>query len=256
MDNAEYQQVRVLLVEDNRIVQHSITTTLCHLGCHVTAVDSGHDAIALFSEQTFNLVYLDIGLPDMQGYEVVKALRQQEILHKIFTPIILLTAHTDKDSEEKGILSGADGVMSKPLSMAQAQQVINKCVFHQPVDIEGFYGKSMVDELPVIDSEHTALLMGVNKTVVDELRDMLLKTLSSALPPLKTAYAQRDYETLKRDIHKFHGGLYYAGVPRLERITSDLEVALYNTKEVTHIDKLYAIFFEEIKAVIKAHGRE
>lgn len=116
----------VLLVEDNLIAQRMESTLLESINCQVDIVDSGENAIKSCETNHYDIIFLDIGLPGMQGDEVAKALRKLEGDSHQHTPIIALTAHVSDDAREKYLESGMNDVYSKPLSREQAIHILNK----------------------------------------------------------------------------------------------------------------------------------
>lgn len=102
--------MRVLLVEDDPSMSRSIELMLTHANLNVTATDLGEEGIDLAKLYDFDLILLDLNLPDMNGHDVLRQLR----LAKIETPILILTGASDTESKLKGFGFGADDYMTKP----------------------------------------------------------------------------------------------------------------------------------------------
>jgi len=115
-------QLRVLLAEDNPVNQEVGRLILEGLDCLVEVVDDGRHAVEeLFSEQ-YDLVFMDCQMPDMDGYEATKMIRQREatIGGKIRrVPIIALTAHAMEGDREHCIEAGMDDYITKPFNASQ-----------------------------------------------------------------------------------------------------------------------------------------
>ncbi|VGO21527.1 response regulator [Pontiella sulfatireligans] len=126
---AERKDVKILLVEDNKVNQRVAIAILRKAGCQVDAVDNGQDAIQQIREQSYNLVLMDCQMPVMDGYEATAKIRSMpEPLCSI--PIIAITAHAMKDDEQKCINSGMDDYIPKPVSRQALIDLINK---HAPL---------------------------------------------------------------------------------------------------------------------------
>ena len=127
----------VLMVEDNVIAQKVESALLRGLNCHVDIAESGDTAIALFGPGKYDIVFMDIGLQDTSGYIVSKKMRQMEEHTDHHVPIIALTSYeadvVKYDCKEYFM----DGVVTKPLSVEQAKQIIEHYIYHQDVEIEG-----------------------------------------------------------------------------------------------------------------------
>ena len=102
--------MRVLLVEDDPATSRSIELMLTHANLNVYCTDLGEDGIDLAKLYDYDLILLDLNLPDMSGHEVLRQLR----LARIETPILILSGSDDTDSKIRGFGFGADDYMTKP----------------------------------------------------------------------------------------------------------------------------------------------
>ena len=102
--------MRVLLVEDDPTTSRSIEMMLTHANLNVYTTDLGEEGIDLAKLYDYDLILLDLGLPDMHGHEVLRQLR----LARIETPILILSGADDTDNKIKGFGFGADDYLTKP----------------------------------------------------------------------------------------------------------------------------------------------
>lgn len=102
--------MRVLLVEDDPTTSKSIELMLTHANLNVYATDLGEEGIDLGKLYDYDLILLDLNLPDMNGHEVLRQLR----LARIETPILILSGDDDTESKLKGFGFGADDYLTKP----------------------------------------------------------------------------------------------------------------------------------------------
>ncbi len=102
--------MRILLVEDDPTTSRSIELMLTHANLNVYATDLGEEGIDLAKLYDYDLILLDLNLPDMDGLEVLRQLR----LARIDTPILILTGADDTENKIKGFGFGADDYMTKP----------------------------------------------------------------------------------------------------------------------------------------------
>ncbi len=102
--------MRILLVEDDPTTSRSIELMLTHANLNVYCTDLGEEGIDLAKLYDYDLILLDLNLPDMNGLEVLRQLR----LARVETPILILTGADDTDNKIKGFGSGADDYMTKP----------------------------------------------------------------------------------------------------------------------------------------------
>ncbi|MCI2398377.1 response regulator transcription factor CtrA [Aliiroseovarius subalbicans] len=102
--------MRILLVEDDPTTSRSIELMLTHANLNVYSTDLGEEGIDLAKLYDYDLILLDLNLPDMNGHEVLRQLR----LARIETPILILTGADDTENKIKGFGFGADDYMTKP----------------------------------------------------------------------------------------------------------------------------------------------
>jgi len=107
---AEKKTMRVLLVEDDPTTSKSIEMMLTHANLNVYCTDLGEEGIDLAKLYDYDLILLDLGLPDMNGNEVLRQLR----LAKVDTPILILTGSDDTENKIKSFGFGADDYLTKP----------------------------------------------------------------------------------------------------------------------------------------------
>ncbi|HLD16237.1 MAG TPA: response regulator transcription factor [Coxiellaceae bacterium] len=107
--------MRVLLVEDDELLGDGICTGLKHYGHTVDWVKDGRAAYKVLSAsyENFDIIVLDLGLPKMSGLEVLKSVREKNIV----TPVLILTAHETVDDRVKGLDAGADDYLTKPFDL-------------------------------------------------------------------------------------------------------------------------------------------
>ncbi|MFI8745299.1 response regulator [Pseudomonas sp. NPDC077186] len=103
---------RILLVDDDMRNVYALSALLDEVGLRVTAAKDGVEAIACYQREPFDLILMDMAMPNMDGYTATRLLKQE---HGCSLPIIALTAHAMKGDREKCITAGADDYMAKPI---------------------------------------------------------------------------------------------------------------------------------------------
>ncbi len=126
--------MRVLLVEDDLPAAHGITLMLKTGGAVVDQADTGEEALELVRHYDYDIVVLDLMLPDMEGYEVVRRMR----LARIETPVLILSGLSRPQAKVKGFGMGADDFITKPFDkaelLARMQAIVRRSKgFSQPV---------------------------------------------------------------------------------------------------------------------------
>jgi two-component system, sensor histidine kinase len=119
-------RARILLVEDDAISQQIVQQLLQRLGHEVTIVESGAAALEQCAEMHFDLVLLDGHLPDMDGLNVVRALRANELRLQRHQPVVGLTATATAADRARSLAAGMDGYLAKPATMAELAATIDR----------------------------------------------------------------------------------------------------------------------------------
>lgn len=119
---------RILLVEDNLVAQRMQQSLLASLNCQIDIAESGEKAITMFEPGKYDLILMDIGLPNIQGDEAAAIIRKKEANSAFRTPIIALTAHTTENNNKQYLASGMTKVQSKPLLRRHAEALISSIV--------------------------------------------------------------------------------------------------------------------------------
>ena len=122
--------MKILLVEDNLMNQKVVMFNLKKLNCEITPVSNGKEALENFKNNSYDLILMDIMLPEMNGYEITTEIRKFEKLREVKNPvtIIALTANTYENDKEKCISVGMNEYLSKPFSAQQLIKTIEKFI--------------------------------------------------------------------------------------------------------------------------------
>jgi two-component system sensor histidine kinase/response regulator len=109
--------LRILIAEDNEINQLVLSSHLQRHGHLVVVTNDGREAVAAFRQSSFDVVLMDIQMPEMDGFEAVARIRSIEVERGTHTPIIAVTAHAMRGYREKCIAAGMDDHVSKPFKI-------------------------------------------------------------------------------------------------------------------------------------------
>lgn len=107
--------MRALLIEDDQVVSDSLRTMLVPHGFGVDAVAFGEDAVATAGTEDYDIIVLDLNLPDIDGYEVLRHLREDGVP----TPVLVLSGQAEEESKQKCLDAGADDYLTKPHERAE-----------------------------------------------------------------------------------------------------------------------------------------
>ena len=118
---------RILLTEDNVVNQHLARLILENGGHTVVVANNGRQALKLLEEQRFDLVLMDVQMPEMGGFEVTDVIRDRERLTGAHVPIIAVTAHAMTGDRERCLSAGMDEYISQPIHGTELLHLVGKC---------------------------------------------------------------------------------------------------------------------------------
>jgi two-component system, sensor histidine kinase and response regulator len=118
---------RILLAEDNLVNQKLAVGLLEKMGHQVVVAQSGTELLALLQQERFDLVLMDVQMPEMDGLAATREIRRRE-QGRQHIPVIAMTAHAMKGDRESCIAAGMDGYIAKPISRAELQEVIDQAM--------------------------------------------------------------------------------------------------------------------------------
>lgn len=120
--------LKVLLAEDNPVNQKMAKLTLEKKGHIVTIAENGRQAMEKSGTEEFDIILMDVQMPEVDGLEATRAIREREKVSGKRIPIVAMTAHAVKGDEEMCLDAGMDGYVSKPISRSQLFETIRKVI--------------------------------------------------------------------------------------------------------------------------------
>jgi two-component system sensor histidine kinase/response regulator len=214
--------LNVLLAEDNRVNQQLAIHMLERFGHSMKLAATGKEAVGLWEqEEHFDVILMDIQMPDMDGIEATAAIRELEAERGTYTPIVAMTAHAKIGDRERFLAAGMDDYISKPISRDRLREVLRGLgrtpAPEEPMDAAG------PDTEPEGEQQSYDREVLMDRVESDaELIRMLVEVFESDRPKLlgdiETALADDDADALERAAHTIKGALGVFGAePARER---------------------------------------
>ncbi|CBL44525.1 Sensor kinase GacS [gamma proteobacterium HdN1] len=264
----------VIVVDDNQANLKLLTTLLESLGITVSPCESGERALTLMNSIRYDLVFMDIQMPVMDGIETTHRIRQIEDAGR-HVPIIAVTAHALASEKRHLLDSGLDDYVTKPISEAQILHIIKKWT---GVDVSQISKARLVDPQEPVDRQEPVdpqapadsqellplqrfkrgsavdMALGIQlangkEALAEEMFSMLTASLAQEVVELKSYWENRQFEDLLAAVHKLHGATRYTGVPYLQQAARLVEEKL-KTKSYSIIEPLFHQLIAEIQRVL------
>jgi signal transduction histidine kinase/CheY-like chemotaxis protein len=225
--------LRVLLAEDNPVNQKLATTLLAKWGHTVVKSNNGREAVAAYLREPFDLVLMDVQMPEMDGFEATAAIRASAKGAAARTPIVAMTAHAMKGDREHCIEKGMDAYVSKPLQPSVLFDLLEELA---PAAGEpGTRSHVPVDRPPLrVEFDEAAALerLGGDRGLLKELIEMYRAECPRWLEDVRGAIRRGDGAALRRAAHTLRGavGTFEASdavdaAQRLERMGAEGNLA-------------------------------
>jgi two-component system sensor histidine kinase/response regulator len=191
--------MRVLLAEDNVVNQRVAIGVLEKAGHVVTLAENGREALEAFDKATFDLVLMDMQMPEMGGADAIAGIRLRERATGGHIPIVSLTAHALKGDRERCLDAGADGYVSKPVVPAILFAEIDRVIGRYAAQSAAAEGAS------VAISETLLARAGGSHEVLREIIGLFLEDSPKLLEDIRTALANGDAQAVYRAAHTLKG---------------------------------------------------
>ncbi|CEK11164.1 response regulator [Legionella hackeliae] len=256
------KQYQVLVVEDNPIAQSIATSLLTSLNCNVDIAETGKKAIEQWKTNPYDLIFMDIGLPDLDGYEVTHLIRVQELPKKTHTPIIALTAHVGEENKKRCIDAGMNAVINKPLTAKNCADIVATFIpgrkqeeMTQEIARTSNLSEENANlfnltEFPILDPEEGINTTGSEAMLAEMLTIMVNESLPNDLELMKKAHDENDWGKTQQIAHKIKGGAVYVGTVKINIACQHLE-QYWKTGQRELLEKLYQQLLRVINESIK-----
>ena len=217
------RRTRILVAEDNVVNQKVALRMLQKLGYHADAVANGKEAVTALETVPYDLVLMDVQMPEMNGLEATRAIRdpQAKVRHRDI-PIVAMTAHALKGDRDKCLEAGMNDYISKPVTTSALQEILEKLLGADEA------GKASppppAPKLPVpVNVQRLNDITDGDLAFERELIESFLADTEQHVTDLESAVRGKNGEALKLQAHSIKGSSANAGARRLEEIAVLLE---------------------------------
>ena len=215
--------LRILLAEDHVVNQKVAVCMLEGLGYKVSVVADGAKAVEAWSVASFDLILMDVQMPEMDGFEAVAAIRGREGLSGGHVPIVALTAHAMKGDRERCLNSGFDDYLTKPIRSKELREAIEKWTLRgvesRVIEPDG----PAPDSIAEFDREAALITVGGDEALLGEVVGLFLDDCPRLLSEIEGAIGRSDAPSIKRLAHTVRGVAGTFGLPAVGLAAVTLE---------------------------------
>jgi len=216
--------LRILLAEDSLVNQKLAVALLERQGHTVVVANNGREAVAAAESQKFDLVLMDVQMPEMDGLEATAALRARQRRTGVRVPIIAMTAHALKDDRQHCLDAGMDEYIAKPIHAAQLFDTM-AAMLNQPSNGEKRAEPAQAAEPLAVELNWAEIRKSLNgdPQLVQVLVESALEEMPKLLANVRSAISHRDATALRLGAHTLKGSIRYFGVTPAFDLAFELE---------------------------------
>jgi PAS domain S-box-containing protein len=197
------KHLRILLAEDNAVNRELTVRILSKRGHSVQVATNGKAALEALDTQAFDVILMDVQMPEMDGFEATAEIRRREITSATHVPIIAMTAHAMKGDRERCLGAGMDGYISKPV---QAEDLI-KLAEALAVGAKNPLGAAQETADPVMDRSLALARVDGDESLLADLARLFCEESPKMLAAVQQAVSAKDAERLQRAAHSLKGAV-------------------------------------------------
>ena len=242
------RSLNILLAEDNAVNQRIAVAMLGKRGHTVVAAANGREAITALEsqgERPFDLILMDVQMPEMDGFEATAVIREKEKTGGKHIPIIALTAHAMKGDREACLKAGMDEYVPKPLKAEELFAVIDKVVTLQPKTVKTETDRDR-DMGGVFDREQLLASADGDMELLREVVGLFLEESAGMMAEIENAVTLRDALRLNRAAHGLKGSVGNFGARCAFETALRLEM-MGKTGDLTGADESFHVLADEME---------
>jgi two-component system sensor histidine kinase BarA len=251
--NQTKQRIKILCVDDNSANLKLIGAFLSEFDVDTALANNGVEAIERCEKNRFDIVFMDIQMPGMDGLKASKLIRKTSAKN-LKLPIIALTAHAMKGEKERLLSEGMDDYLTKPINQEQLKSCIKKWTDNdiQFIKSAGTSTKNSPSDIldKSIDWTLSIKNAGGREDLAKEMLTMLVASFKDSIELIQEYLEETQLSKLIEQVHKLHGATAYCGVPKLKSLAQQYESLLKTTgfdEKLSEIHELFVLETETIK---------
>ena len=218
--------LRVLVAEDNPVNRKLVTTLLRKRGHTVKAVENGRQAVASIKSAGnagFDVVLMDLQMPEMSGFEAAQAIRERETTRGPRLPLIALTAHAMRGDRERCLDAGMDGYLSKPIDVEELIATVERFAERAAEPAEAPRPAAPQAGEAIFDERAALAYAGGDRRLLDEVITLFRSDYPLSLRRIDRALQRRDREALRQAAHRLKGAIATVGASAARQAAAELE---------------------------------
>ncbi|MEO9481978.1 MAG: PAS domain S-box protein [Ekhidna sp.] len=222
------KQPKILLVDDNDVNRKVASSIMIKSGCQIDEAYDGFHAIEKVKEENYDLIFMDIQMPKMDGIKATQEVRKLEFGGN--TPIIAMTAYSMEEDRERFLNAGLDDYLAKPIKAEMLIDKIKKWVDFKPIEVSIDSIVEKAEDLVINQNTLNQLAKFGGQELIEatllEFEEEAVQLVKNTEKYLKV----KDYEKMRGELHTLKGNSGTLGVEKLSKQAADIEKRLKENK--------------------------
>jgi two-component system, sensor histidine kinase and response regulator len=254
---------KILLAEDSTVNQKLAVGLLSRWGHEIVVADDGAEAVRLEASTEFDLILMDVQMPELDGFDATAAIRRREAERGGHTPIVAMTAHAMSGDRERCLAAGMDDYLMKPIRAEQLfgmveRHGLGRCLpgpalaAEEPLELSA--PVEPVEPAAMIDWDAALKAVGYHEDLLHQVAGAFLEEAPRLLNSLGETFAAANWKGFSRTAHTLKSALRTFGAGNAARQAESLEeISLQSPEEIT--DRAVQLLAEPVREILEEIGQ-
>ncbi|BAU14813.1 multi-sensor hybrid histidine kinase [Leptolyngbya sp. NIES-3755] len=231
--------LKILVAEDNLVNQKVIRLTLQRLGYSIDLVNTGVEAIEALHHQNYDVILMDLQMPEMDGLEATEQIHRAWLQHP---SIVAMTASATPEDRAQCLAVGMEDYLTKPIQIDQLMRVLSNVRSQNSTPLQQIALENVLD------------LAGGSTEFVSELIDCFIEDTPKLLTSMQDAVAQQDFKSLQRLAHTLQSSSATFGAKALQTLSTELETMMMRSQFSQAPDQIAKLEaeYQQVKLALQA----
>lgn len=261
MIHSKLQKRKILVAEDVELNQLIVKHIILSWGCEVTIAVNGAEAVQLISRFTYDLVLMDIQMPEIDGIQATLQIRSMPDKQKAMIPIIAFTAHFMKEDAAKYIAAGMNDYLSKPFDEEKLYEIVTRYILpDQSSAIDKTPEEKPPDETndreKLYDLSLIESISGGDNDFVRKMIDLFIETVPPNVVDLNVFYEQQNWDMVSKMAHKLKSTLDSMGIDSIRQEVRTIEQSAKTRQGVDLLAVMIGKVTSTVDACVKQLEKE
>jgi hypothetical protein len=241
------QKIKILVAEDNELSKLLVTSVLSNWGVVWTVAENGNKAVEMVRENDFDLILMDIQMPEKDGLEATAEIRNFSDERKKKIPIIALTSNNTLGEQQRCYAAGMNGFLNKPFKEKDLFEMVDQTLHGHPINTSDHTISSSAKKTKSYNLSLIEELMSNNQESVKKIVETFVDSIPPTLLAMQKACAEKDWVETAKQAHSLKSNI---DTLQMDIIHNDIKTIEINGKQSIDLEAIPALV-SKVTAVIE-----